>query len=211
MHFDKNTIPLESNTSGNRQVNKMFFDSVESDNVNINDPNAKFYLVDVSNSNGTSAGYKFCASKNLSKLKVDPESRKKQYWLVTREQLKKADIDKLFPQNQLRGEIFKTVQEINDVFQFNPPFDPATTEITFFEQRNTQLPQLFFNRQRPAENHNVNPRRIEAHFSLGGWLRAQVEIFSLFQAESLLVFFTNPFNERRPAETDEFQLYQRRA
>jgi hypothetical protein len=159
-----------------------FFDSVELEDIDINDPRVKFYLIDVAEENGNNLGFKFCATiQDLSSLQSDPESRKKKYWPVTLTQLNQADKNILFSEpgevpshKKMRMQIFKTAQEINDVFRFNPPFNPLTTESKKFGVTTQQQNQLsspldhlssqqraeILNRLRPLIN---TPRRTSPH------------------------------------------------
>jgi hypothetical protein len=126
-----------------------FFDPVELEDIDINDPRVKFYLIDVTGENGNNPGFKFCATiQDLSRLNADPETRQKKYWPVTREQLNKENRDVLFSEpdeasshRKMRARPFKTAQEVNEAFHFDPPFDPLTTETRNFGQSSQQEQQ----------------------------------------------------------------------
>jgi len=99
-----------------------FYDPVELEDIDIDDIRASFYLLAMPKD----AGYKLCGTVlNLSsQMKFDPETKIPKYWLVSREQVKKADASVLFPEGKLRASPFKTLKELNTTFQFNPSFDP---------------------------------------------------------------------------------------
>ncbi len=100
-----------------------FYDPIELADIDIDDSTAKFYIIELPK-NG---GYKFCATtQNLDSphMKYEPETRVKEYWSITREQLSKANLTTLFPKDKIRTEPFKTAQELNEQCHFDPPFNP---------------------------------------------------------------------------------------
>lgn len=115
-----------------------FYDPIELENIDINDNAASFYLINLQNN----AGFKFCATtQNLGSSILaggDPVTRIKEYWPITRDQLNQANLAVLFPNDDLRAAPL-SLQELNEVFHFNPPFNPATPKMTF-GQPQAQLP-----------------------------------------------------------------------
>lgn len=104
-----------------------FYDSVELEDVDIDDLRASFYLLVLPKN----AGYKLCGTiQNLNspQMKFDPETKIKQYWLISREQVKNADASILFPEGKLRTCPFKTLEELKTIFQFTPPFNPKKAD-----------------------------------------------------------------------------------
>ncbi len=115
-----------------------YFDPIELEDIDINDNTVSFYLISLPGN----AGFKFCATtRNLNdpQFKFDPETKINQYWPISRDQLRHADFAILFPEDhsdrerkqKMRTAPFKTLVDLNQAFNFNPPFNPNTPKMTF--------------------------------------------------------------------------------
>lgn len=112
-----------------------FYDSIELEDIDINDKDARFYIIKLPPDNDYLFNrYKICATiqdLDSPNMKGDPESRIKQYWPITKEQLNcvirnNGKLNILFPvddsnKRKLRTQPFK-LDELNNVFASNSPF-----------------------------------------------------------------------------------------
>ena len=110
-----------------------FYDPIELEDIDINDPAANFYLISLPGE----GGFKLCATRtdlNNPLFRFEPETKINQYWPITRDQLTHANLAILFPVDlgeKMRAAPFKTLDDLNQAFNFDPPFNPATPKMTF--------------------------------------------------------------------------------
>lgn len=127
-----------------------FFDAVALDDIDINDDAANFYLIQTDKTPGAER-YKVCATtQDLSspEMKFDPVTKIKEYWPITCDQLKRADLSLLFPSpdDKLRNEPL-AITELDTVFRYDPKIPVDQNKAFHF---NPKIPPEKFG-QKPTE------------------------------------------------------------
>lgn len=101
---------------------RTYFDPVTREDVSIDDASVSFYLIQLPNKS-----FKICATtQDLSSDDMragDPETKIKEYWPITKEQIDNANQSDLFPDDRLCSAPFKDEKTLNAAFNFDPPFD----------------------------------------------------------------------------------------
>ena len=112
---------------------RTFFDVIEFNDVDIDRPDVFFYLIHIQGHEGE---FKLCAlTCPLYTIRLDPMTTIKTYWSIKRSQLNLTEQGLvLFPNNKLRDTPL-TLEDVNKVLHFNPPFDPNKTPQSTFGKR----------------------------------------------------------------------------